>query len=140
MPVPVPAPVAPPVPEPDGRRERITLVVATAAVCALAAAALWLMLRPAPAPAIGRALRFSQSPPPGTTLVADGVLSPDGQSLAFVTEDDETSVSRLWVRSLNAEDAQVLTGTQGARRPFWSPDSRSIGFFVSDKLKQYFAR
>jgi Tol biopolymer transport system component len=32
--------------------------------------------------------------------------------------------------------AQPLAGTDGATYPFWSPDSRSIGFFAQGKLKR----
>jgi Tol biopolymer transport system component len=36
--------------------------------------------------------------------------------------------------------AQTLPGTEGARRPFWSPDSRSIGFFANSELRRIEAR
>jgi Tol biopolymer transport system component len=32
--------------------------------------------------------------------------------------------------------AQALAGTEGASYPFWSPDSRSLGFFAEGKLKR----
>ena len=41
----------------------------------------------------------------------------------------------MWLRSLDTPDLQPLPGTTGARSPFWSPDSRSIGFFADGKLK-----
>jgi Tol biopolymer transport system component len=40
------------------------------------------------------------------------------------------------MRSLDALDARPLEGTEGASYPFWSPDSRSIGFFADGKLKR----
>jgi Tol biopolymer transport system component len=40
----------------------------------------------------------------------------------------------LWVRPLDALTAQVVAGTEGASYPFWSPDSRSVGFFAANKL------
>ena len=44
--------------------------------------------------------------------------------------------SQLWVRSLEAMAARRLEGRDGAQLPFWSPDSRRIGFFTaSGKLK-----
>jgi Tol biopolymer transport system component len=55
-------------------------------------------------------------------------LSPDGRRLAFVATRD--GVPQLWVRSLDALEAQPLAGTEGAGFPFWSPDSRSVGFFA----------
>jgi hypothetical protein len=36
---------------------------------------------------------------------------------------------------LAAGAAQQLTGTEGATLPFWSPDSRQVGFFQASKLK-----
>ena len=31
---------------------------------------------------------------------------------------------------------QPLAGTEGASRPFWSPDSRSVAFFAANKLQR----
>jgi eukaryotic-like serine/threonine-protein kinase len=73
----------------------------------------------------------------GSTGAAPNPLavSPDGLRVAFVgTRADGTSL--LWVRSLDALTAQPLAGTDGAMRPFWSPDSRFIGFFAGGKLKK----
>jgi Tol biopolymer transport system component len=42
----------------------------------------------------------------------------------------------LWVRTLSGDDARVLAGTERAMYAFWSPDSRSIGFFADRKLKR----
>ena len=44
--------------------------------------------------------------------------------------------ARLYVRALDAAEARALNGTEGAQYPFWSPDSRSIGFFADSKLKR----
>jgi hypothetical protein len=41
----------------------------------------------------------------------------------------------LGIRSLDSGEMRLLTGTQTARDPFWSPDSRTIAFFVERKLK-----
>jgi Tol biopolymer transport system component len=40
----------------------------------------------------------------------------------------------LYLRALDTADAHPMVGTDGARLPFWSADSRSIGFFASGKL------
>ena len=42
----------------------------------------------------------------------------------------------LWMRSLDSFDALPLTGSDGASLPFWSPDARSIAFFVGNQLKR----
>jgi hypothetical protein len=62
------------------------------------------------------------------------VLSPDGQYIAFVASGD--GPQRLWLRLLDKTDAQPLPGTDGADYPFWSPDSRSIGFFAAGKIRR----
>jgi eukaryotic-like serine/threonine-protein kinase len=56
-------------------------------------------------------------------------------------EDDvfaATSQGRLqlWLRRLDSASARPLAGTDGASRPFWSPDSQSVGFFAQGKLKR----
>jgi serine/threonine protein kinase len=62
-------------------------------------------------------------------------LSPNGKLLAFVGQDS-AGRSSLWVRRLDALTAQNLNGTEGAYYPFWSADSRYIGFFADGKLKK----
>jgi hypothetical protein len=42
----------------------------------------------------------------------------------------------LAVRPLNSSDVKVIEGSDGAAYPFWSPDSRWIGFFAEEKLKK----
>jgi serine/threonine protein kinase/Tol biopolymer transport system component len=62
-------------------------------------------------------------------------ISPDGTKLAFVAADS-LGKNHLWVQPLNALSGQQLTGTEGAYYPFWSADSRFIGFFTEGKLKK----
>ncbi|MCH7840591.1 MAG: serine/threonine-protein kinase, partial [Planctomycetes bacterium] len=63
------------------------------------------------------------------------VISPDGTKIAFGARS-ENSDNTLWVRSLDDRLARELPGTDGVIRPFWSADSRSIGFFAQGKLKR----
>lgn len=73
--------------------------------------------------------------PAGTTFQIEGdlgtppALAPDGSALVFGAGDE------LWYRSLQDGSERVLSGAKGAIFPFWSPDSRSIGFFSDSKLK-----
>jgi eukaryotic-like serine/threonine-protein kinase len=62
-------------------------------------------------------------------------LSSDGSRLAYVAADPQGRVL-LWVRKLDSPKALPLDGTAGAEYPFWSADSRSIGFFADGKLKR----
>jgi serine/threonine protein kinase len=71
-----------------------------------------------------------------TPLTPDPVslaVSPDGQQIAFVATSNERQ--QIWVRPLNSTLSRPLAGTDGGVYPFWSPDSRSIGFFNDGKLK-----
>ncbi len=71
---------------------------------------------------------------PATSQPDSFALSPDGRRIVFVASGD--GASRLWLRSLASTTAQPLAGTEGATDPFWSPDSRSIGFFADGALKR----
>jgi serine/threonine protein kinase len=78
-------------------------------------------------------LRLEITTPPTTDLVSLA-LSPDGRTMAFVASAGGRP--QLWVRSLDSVSARPLPGTDFARYPFWSPDSRSIGFFSDSQLKR----
>jgi DNA-binding winged helix-turn-helix (wHTH) protein/Tol biopolymer transport system component len=81
-------------------------------------------------------LRFTMSAPRGASLASGGLISPDGRHVAFLAVDDETAETRLWVRTLDTNEPRALAGTDGASAPFWSPDSRSLGFFADGRLKR----
>ncbi len=71
----------------------------------------------------------------GSDYPAPVALSPDGRTLVFGVQEDGTT-KRLWVRDLDDLEARPLAGTEGAMYPFWSPDSRYVGFFAQGKLKK----
>jgi serine/threonine protein kinase len=62
-------------------------------------------------------------------------VSPDGRLLAFVAEDS-VGKTHLGVRALSSLESQLFNDTEGAVHPFWSPDSRFIGFFAGGRLKK----
>jgi serine/threonine protein kinase/Tol biopolymer transport system component len=62
-------------------------------------------------------------------------LSADGRRLAFVALSS-SGVTQLWVQRLDADSGEPLAGTEGAAAPFWSPDSRFIGFYAGASLKK----
>ena len=63
------------------------------------------------------------------------MLSPDGTHLAFTARDEKGKVM-LYVRRLSSTTTQALSGTDDAMYPFWSHDSREIGFFAGGKLRR----
>ena len=117
------------------RRERMLVISTALLTCALAAAfGAWFLRPPAPVPE----LRVAEITTPRTSDPWSFAISPDGRRLAFVADSDGQST--LWVRHLDAARVEALPGTEGARRPFWSPDSRSVAFFASNGLKRIEAR
>jgi eukaryotic-like serine/threonine-protein kinase len=80
------------------------------------------------------AVRFSFAPPDRTSMGTFMAFAPDGSTLAFVGTSRDGK-DQIWLRRLNAASAELLSGTDGASFPFWSPDSRYLGFFAERKLK-----
>ena len=120
-----------------GRREHVAWI-AVALVTLAAALAVGSVLSLRPALADTRAYRSSILPPSGESGVTPRrfvALSPDGRQLAFIG-GESGGVAKLWVQSLDGLVAQPLAGTEGAGSPFWSSDSRFIGFFVGGKVKR----
>jgi hypothetical protein len=77
---------------------------------------------------------------PNSSFLLTGVpsgfaLSPDGHRLAYIALDSDGK-SVMWVRPIDSLRASPLAGTEGAAFPFWSPDSRFIGFSANHKLKK----
>jgi len=72
--------------------------------------------------------------PPENASFGDIAVSPDGKWLAFTAATG--SRVQLWLRFLAGEAANPVESTDGASHPFWSPDSRFVGFFASGKLKK----
>jgi eukaryotic-like serine/threonine-protein kinase len=86
-----------------------------------------------------QAVRFLIAPPAGLLFTHDVVatnmaISPDGRHLAFVASSQGRR--QIWLRDLDVVSARPLEGTEGGSSPFWSPDSRSLGFFADRKLKR----
>jgi eukaryotic-like serine/threonine-protein kinase len=124
----LPAPVA----SHRKNRERLAWGLAALLAVAVAALAVGFVRRTPVAPEV---VRFQVPQPAKLPVVGSPKLSPDGRYLAF-NATDEQGTTRLWVRAMNALEAQPLPGTEGTERPFWSPDSRFLGFFADGKLKK----
>ena len=127
----------------SSRRARVRKVLILFLGGAIAGAAIMssvIARRPAP---VVPTTRFEILPPRGTwswspspvSSTMQLALSPDGRRLAFVAAQ-QGAPSSIWIRALDAVQAQPLPGTEGASFPFWSPDGLSIGFFADRKLKK----
>jgi serine/threonine protein kinase len=116
------------------RHKKLVWILAAAVV--ILSAGSWMLWRRALATAANPPIRFPIfAPETATWTPSDGVIvSPDGRRFAFVASLADGKPI-LWVRLLDALSAQPLSGTEGASHPFWSPDSRFVGFFADGKLK-----
>ena len=70
-----------------------------------------------------------EAPWPENVTLSSASVSPDGRKLAAVG-------AGLWLRDLDALEWRRLPGTEGASTPFWSPDSRYVGFIVGNTLRR----
>ena len=105
--------------------------VAAAALAVVAAEVSFVHFREAaPEPQM---LQYTLAAPEKTTI-ANFAVSPDGRALVIGANGEKER--QLWVRSLNSLQAHPLAGTEGANYPFWSADSRFIGFFAQGKLQK----
>jgi Tol biopolymer transport system component len=104
----------------------------------LAAAAAMAFLYSRPRETAVRVVRFDVFPPDRGELQGIGhqssVIAPDGHALVLVVTTEGRT--QLFMRALDSSAARAMPGTVGAVNPFWSPDSRWIGFFAAGTLKR----
>src|SRR5205085_1336963 len=106
------------------RGERLAWIALASVLAATAVVSGLRTLRPAPPAA---EVRF-EVPTPQTTDPISLAISPDGTTIVFTATDQGRT--RLWLHSLSAVSSRPLPRTDDGFYPFWSPDSRSIGFFA----------
>ena len=61
-------------------------------------------------------------------------VSPDGRNFVFAATDSDGQ-RQLWIQPVDQLDARALEGTEGARLPFWSADSREVGYVAQDRFR-----
>jgi serine/threonine protein kinase/Tol biopolymer transport system component len=120
---------------PASRWHKPALVAAALIIALIAIVAVWRWLQPRSAAPV---VRFTLDPPAGSTLTElDWPLvafTPDSSRLIInATRGNE---SMLWVKRMDKDEAEPLAGTEGAVRPFVSPDGDWIGFSVGHALKK----
>ena len=113
---------------PPLKRSWLPWTVAALVAIALAVTNIFWIARPVPE---SRVVRFTLPPPPGTLFNANSsaAVSPDGRYVVF-SADAPTGTS-LWLQALDSTTARPLPGTEEGNGPTWSPDSKSIVFYVA---------
>jgi len=136
-----PRAVAPPAAAfPAGRRHWKVLWIASAALIIVATAIilLWgprLWQRSREPQVIQFDVELKSSGVLGSEVGTDMALSPSGSRLVFVSRDSE-GVAHLNTRALNESAAIQLSGTEGVRNPFFSPDGEWVAFWADGELKK----
>ncbi len=117
------------------RRQKFALLLVVIALAALAAVGSWLsVVWRRPQPPERRPLRVSILHADGSDVSAPAI-SPDGRRVAYRARRGD-GLPMLWVRDLDQSTARALSGTEMGDKPFWSPDSRDIGFFSAGALRR----
>jgi Tol biopolymer transport system component/DNA-binding winged helix-turn-helix (wHTH) protein len=135
-------PLAPAAPNPRRTARAVWLVVAAVGLSLIAASVIALR-REAESQPTGTPVQFTIAAPPqtsfggpirgGTGAATQLAVSPDGRQIVFVARSG--AAYQIWLRPIGALNAAPIAGTDGGVFPFWSPDSRAIGFFADGKLK-----
>ena len=68
------------------------------------------------------------------TDIHDAAIASDGKNVVF--EHD----GKLWIRSVYELEPTILVGTEDGHNAFWSPDSKSIGYFQGGELRRISSR
>jgi protein kinase-like protein/WD40 repeat protein len=134
-----PSPSTLPRPSQPNSRHVIMASVSVIAMVALAAVA-WLGLRRSAAPSV-HPVRFAIAPPSTQALMVESAdrdltVSPDGRYIAYRGGDSrsESRNSQLFVRRMDELEAQALAGTSNMRNPFFSADSKWIGYWNAGSI------
>jgi Tol biopolymer transport system component len=80
-----------------------------------------------------QALRYTVAVPE-SSRIHSFAISADGRSLVIAAVVN--GKQQLWLRPMDGLEAHLMASTEGAMYPFWSPDSRYIGFFADGELKK----
>jgi eukaryotic-like serine/threonine-protein kinase len=122
-------------------RRKLPLVIGGAALVAVAAAAGILAGRRLASAAPTPLRRWDIVLPDSAPVALAGAgsqptiaLAPAGDRLAYVAPRGSGTI--LMVRSLAGDSVTALAGTEGATRPFFSPDGQWVGFIAGGVLRK----
>jgi hypothetical protein len=116
----------------DTRRQRLVRSGLVAAAILIAASA-YPAIRYLRGPGEQEAMQF-RIPVAGLST-SDIAISPDGQAVAMLVRPNAQQPAALYIRRMGSLAFLKLGGTDDAAQPFWSPDSRYVGFIAGGRLK-----
>jgi serine/threonine protein kinase len=110
-------------------KERLAWITACALAVALIVTGIW--WRNARPPE--QTMYFSASLP---FPAHDIPFSPNRRTLAVIAYQESARKNAIWIYEVGSQGARILSDTEGASYPFWSPDARTLAFFADGKLKK----
>jgi serine/threonine-protein kinase len=117
------------------RRQRLG-VAAVGTVAAVVGAAVWALLGPPVEPRLHSVIRFGVLLPhdaqPVGAIGSTIAFAPDGSRIVYVGK--APSGQRLYVRGMDQVDPVPIPGSEGGILPFFSADSRTVGFKQGNRL------
>jgi serine/threonine-protein kinase len=105
-------------------------IAAVAFASGVAAMALW--PRTADAPVVQFAIHTADTEQLGDSPAL--AISPDGNLVPFVSVSN--GIPRLNLRALDTTETRIVSGSEGAQQPFFSPDGQWVGFFADQTLRK----
>jgi Tol biopolymer transport system component len=117
------------------RRPALPLAFAVLITAVITGIGVWLF-KPA-TPALSSVGRYTITLPTGDTFVAYSLaLAPGGNELAYVGRT-RAGTQQLFLRAMDSREPKPIPDTEGAGRPFFSPDGQWLGFGTQDgKIKK----
>jgi Tol biopolymer transport system component len=125
---------AAPVSGPLVRRRWVRRAGAALAAAVLVAASILLPSRRPPAEQLTARLEITMPSHLRIDTIERAEISPDGRHIVLGAVVQGRQM--LFIRDLASTQVTVLEDSEGAILPFWSPDSQTIGFFTSGRLKR----
>ena len=104
-----------------------------AALALVTAAALAVTLWTRPAAEQTTPARLTISLPPGQEITTYPAITRDGRTVAYAAREGHND-TQLYLRDLNAFEARLVPGSNGAKQPFFSPDGKWVGFLAQGQI------
>ena len=127
-----PAPPAASAPGAESRRARLWRWAAGALLLASGVALGVALMGRGGRPQEPAGIRFSVTPPGAGGMIRAVEVARDGRRLVYSLSSER----RLLLHDLGEFESRPLPGTEGASRPFLSPDGRWIGFYQAGKIRK----